>query len=198
MRRAAKDLTDLISQEKVSAAAEKNARGITDRAATSGSGSNSAAKAKAKKKRLRKKKISDLGAGVVGTNGSNVEGSAGGKGDMVPKTQAVGHAPASTSLPPLEAAVVQGNGSRALQNQGDKHLGDRAAFGDDYSTGSSETDRLPSQGNVGRHGGSENGPSGCMGDVGSKEAEDESYDDEEEQMGVVKKLRWRTEVGLMG
>ena len=27
---------------------------------------------------------------------------------------------------------------------------------------------------------------------------DESLDDEEEQRGVVKKLRWRTEVGRMG
>lgn len=37
------------------------------------------------------------------------------------------------------------------------------------------------------------------GRAGAGEREgDESLDDEEEQRGVVKKLRWRTEVGRMG
>ncbi|CAN0240134.1 unnamed protein product, partial [Ectocarpus fasciculatus] len=184
--RAAKDLSDLILQEAESSAVAAAA------AATAAKGGGT-----------RKASPSRRGGAGVGSGGG-LDGAGGGgtkprggRKKKKPKKKRSGGGGASTmtTVEPGAAAATVGSSSRAgAGGRTGPEGGERVRRGGGgvvapsdggFSSDSSEGGAIVT-----------GAKRATRGQVGAKEGEgDESLDDEEEQRGVVKKLRWRTEVG---
>lgn len=204
--RAAKDLADLLVQE-ASAESGKHARGGSDRtAAIAGGGTGT--KARSKKKRPKKKRANGGSGGVVAGVGIGGTGSASSVVACDPgaRTHPAVVGGASHVAPGrLAGGVVLRDGVGAI---GEEAKANRSASVDGYSSDSSSEGAVVG-GALGKQKRSEGlldrgrrvidgGVGGAGGRQGEGDGGDESMDDEEEQRGVVKKLRWRTEVGRMG
>lgn len=187
--RAADDLANLLVQEAASMGAERDPRGAAERAAGggigSGGGGGGGAKSKAKKKRLKKKRATGGSSNAAGTSNSGCIPSSG--GDVGSPTLQVSResAPATGRRSPEGAVGVLDGDHDAAHHHTHRRGLDHATTADNYSSDSS---------GVGVKFKYRGDRKYCGQEI--ERSDDESFDDEEEQMGVVKKLRWRTEVGL--
>ncbi|CAN0059569.1 unnamed protein product, partial [Ectocarpus sp. 12 AP-2014] len=188
--RAAKDLSDLIRQEAESSAVAA-----------------AAAAAAAKGGRTRKASPSRRGGGVGAGGGGGLDGAGvgtkprGGRKKKKPKKKRGGAGGTGSTVTTVEpgAAAAAAVGSRLRAGAGGRtgpEGGERVRRG-----GEAVVAVAPSDGGFSSD--SSDGGAIVTGakratrvQMGAREGEgDESLDDEEEQRGVVKKLRWRTEVG---
>ncbi|CAM9659109.1 unnamed protein product, partial [Scytosiphon promiscuus] len=204
--RAAKDLSDLILQEAESAAAAAAATlessnasptrmtGGPDGHGGGGGGNGSVTKSRSgKKKKKPKKKRGGSSLASASTAGG------GGESRPAVKMAARDLKSAGQCPPAAQTGTVTGSGG----TESGPRAGVVAAYDARFSSDSSDDDgrgatTAGTQRTMLGSSGSGGGGEGGVG-VGQAEGEgDESMDDEEEQRGVVKKLRWRTEIGRMG
>lgn len=211
--RAAKDLSDLLMQE-ASAVAERGRSpptrgGVGAANGVSGGGGGArctSTKSRSKKKRSKKKRSSCGCSSAVGSGaGQHTEEDGGSTRAVLQQEQQsdiVGCSHGSNGVSHAHAKTV--SDSKVPESKGKP-----ADIGGGNSTDSSDVEEGRDSGGSGgfvwvedvaqrsrRDRGGAGGEEG--GRVARDVVGDESMDDEEEQRGVVKKLRWRTEIGIMG